>query len=149
MDLHTLHMRTDRLPLLRFEQVRYLFSGGTAAAINFAALYALTEYAHVWYLYSSIVAVILGFITSFLLQKFWTFRNMGLARVHVQFSMHVTLSLANIVFNTVALYAMVEYVHLWYIAAQFISAAFLASINYLVYRAYIFPRTAEPAPETV
>ncbi len=109
-----------------------------AALANFATLYSLTEYAHIWYLFSSVIAVIAGFVVSFLLQKFWTFRNMHLSTVHIQFSLHVLLSLANLVLNTVALYLMVEYAHLWYIAAQFISVAFLAFVNYFIFRKYIF-----------
>jgi putative flippase GtrA len=127
------------IPPSRQRAARYLVAGGTATASNFATLYVLTEFAHVWYLASSIAALTVGFVVSFILQKFWTFQNKGLARVHVQLPLHILLSLANVGANTVMLYGMVEYLHIWYLAAQFINAAILATCNFFVYRRFIFP----------
>ena len=121
--------------------VRYIISGGAAVVLNFAVLYSLTEFLHIWYLFSSLVGMGAGFITSFLLQKFWTFTNHSLERVHVQFQLHIALSLANVALSTATLYLLVQYAHLWYIAAQFLIAACLATMNYFIYRAYIFPHT--------
>lgn len=118
--------------------VRYLVSGGTSTMVNFAVLYGFTEFLHVWYLASSIVAMGAGFITSFILQKFWTFSNKSLERAPVQFQLHVLLGLSNVAVNTVALFVLVEHLHMWYILAQFISAAALAVMNYTIYRLFIF-----------
>ena len=118
---------------------RFIVAGGSAATGNFALLYTLTEYFHIWYLASSLVAVVAGFITSFILQKFWTFKNKRLDRVHIQAMLHASLSIVNIILNTVLLYTLVEYVHLWYIAAQFFISGGLAFGNYFVYRLHIFP----------
>ena len=105
---------------------RFIAAGGSAATVNFALLYTLTEYFHIWYLASSLVAVVAGFITSFILQKFWTFKNKRLDRVHIQAMLHASLSIVNIILNTVLLYTLVEYVHLWYIAALCISPAYFS-----------------------
>ena len=118
--------------------VRYLVSGGTATVVNFAVLYSFTEFLHVWYIISSIVAMGAGFITSFILQKFWTFSNTSLERVPVQFQLHVLLGLSNVAVNTLVLFILVEHFHVWYMVAQFISGAGLAVINYTVYRLFIF-----------
>ncbi len=118
--------------------VRYIISGGAATAINFGTLLFLTEVMGIWYLLSSIAGVSVGFVTSFVLQKFWTFQNRSLERVYVQFPLHIALSLANIAVNTALLYALVEYLHLWYLLAQFLIAGGLAVMNYAVYRLYIF-----------
>lgn len=140
---------SDRIPLVRYEQIRYLVAGATAALANFAMLYALTEYAGIWYLFSSVFAVVVGFIVAFLLQKFWTFRNMHLSTVHVQFFLHILLSLANLALNTIALYVLVEYVRVWYLFGQVLCAVLLAVMNYFFYKRYIFPREiAEPGELT-
>lgn len=128
-----------RIPLFRNSRVlRYLAAGGMGAATNLATLYALTEFFHVWYLFSSIIAVSVSFIVSFILQKFWTFRSMDLDRVPVQLPMHLSLSFANLVLNTVLMYLLVDYIHLWYMLAQVIVAGVLAVANYTIYRLYIF-----------
>ena len=119
--------------------VRYIVSGGTATASSLAVLYVFTDFLHVWYLTSSIIGLITGFSISFILQKFWTFQNAGLERVHIQFPLHVALSLSNIAINTVLLYGFVQYLHVWYLLAQFINAALLACMNFFIYRHFIFP----------
>jgi hypothetical protein len=48
-------------------------SGGAAAVANFMLLYCLTEFLHVWYIASSLAGLVTGFVTSFVLQKFWAF----------------------------------------------------------------------------
>lgn len=124
-----------------FAAVRYVISGGTAAAINLTTLYVLTEFFGFWYLLSSVIAVMLAVIASFILQKFWTFRNTRLDQIRVQLPMHAALSLGNIIFNAALLYALVEYLGMWYMLAQFLSSAILMFVNFYVYRTYVFPNT--------
>lgn len=126
-----------------YRVVRYIISGGTAAAANLSILYILTEFFGVWYLASSIAAVCVGWVVAFLLQKFWAFQSPELDRVHIQLSLHTLLSLANIALNTVLLYMFVEWGHLWYIVAQIIASGLLACMNYFVYKRYIFPSKSE------
>ncbi|OGG80036.1 hypothetical protein A3A39_03015 [Candidatus Kaiserbacteria bacterium RIFCSPLOWO2_01_FULL_54_13] len=118
--------------------VRFLISGGTAAATNLSILYVLTEFFGVWYLFSSVIAVSFAWVVSFTLQKFWTFENRSLERVHVQAPLHLTVSLASIVVNTAALFVFVEYLHVWYFTAQVVVGVLIAFVNYFVYKRYIF-----------
>ncbi len=134
---------SERIPFLKQSRpLRYLIAGGTGAAVNFSILYALTEYAHIWYLLSATVAYVFAFVVSFILQKFWTFQNMQLEHISVQMALHITLSLSNIVAGVVLLFVFVEYVGIWYMFGQFISAALLACANYFIYRFHIFPESA-------
>ncbi len=106
--------------------------------MTFLLLYTLTSVLGFWYLGSSVVALVFGFFTSFILQKFWTFRNRSLERVRIQLPLHLLLSLSNIVLNTIFLFILVEYVGLWYLFAQFIITGLLACMNFFIYRGYIF-----------
>lgn len=127
----------ERLPAIA-RVARYLVAGGSAAAINLGLLYVLTEYAHLWYLLSSFIAVSAAVVASFVLQKFWAFQDSRLDRIRVQLPQHAFLSIVNIALNAVLLYVLVEWVHVWYMAAQFVTSALLAVLNYFVYRTYIF-----------
>lgn len=130
---------SERVPFFRSSRVlRYIAAGGMGAVANLGVLYVLTEFLHVWYLFSSVIGVCSGFAVSFVLQKFWTFRNMALDRVHVQLPLHLLLSLSNLVLNTFLMYVLVDYVRIWYMLAQIIVAGALACANYSVYRLYIF-----------
>ena len=131
----------DRLQFREWRIVRYIISGGTSAAVNLSLLYLFTSVLHVWYIYSAIIATSIALIVSFTLQKLWTFQNFSTKRVHVQFPMHATLALANIVLNAAFLFAFVEWLHLWYLAAQVVVGMLLACVNYTIYKKFIFHET--------
>ena len=120
---------------------KYLVSGGTAACVNLGTLYLLTEYAHIYYLQSAVLSFILAFFVSFFLQKFWTFQDMRKEVVHWQMMWYLSLSLINLLINTLLIYTLVEYVHLWYLMAAVVSGALLAVSNFFIYKHVIF--TAE------
>src|SRR3989338_4767276 len=92
--------------------VKYLFAGGTAAAVNLMLLYVLTDIIGVWYLTSSVVAFIASFITSFVLQKFWTFRDPGLGRIKKQFAIYIVLGAINFFSGPALLYVFVDVFHI-------------------------------------
>ena len=140
--MENLRALISTLPFQERRIVRYVISGGTATAANLSLLFILTHWAGLWYLYSSIIAISAATIVSFTLQKLWTFRNFDIERIRMQFPMHATLALFNIGANTVLLYTLVEWVHIWYLLAQVISGALLACLNYYVYKTHIFHDTA-------
>lgn len=128
----------QKLPLQHFKAVRYIISGGSAAAVNFILLWVFTEFLGLWYLLSLIIASIISASLTFALQKFWTFENPSMERVHVQMPQYVALALINLALNSAALYVLVEYAHMWYLAGQVICSAVLAVMNFLINQHYIF-----------
>lgn len=118
--------------------VKYVVSGGSSACVNLGMLYLLTEYAQVHYLQSAVFAFIVAFFISFLLQKFWTFQDMRKDVIHRQMIWFLVLSLLNLLVNTLLIYSLVEYMHLWYLAAAVMSGALLAVSNFLIYKHVIF-----------
>lgn len=117
---------------------KYAASGGSSACANLGTLYLLTEYAYVHYLQSAVVSFIIAFFISFLLQKFWTFKDMRKEVIHWQMILFLGLSLANLLVNTLLIYGLVEYMHLWYVAAAVVSGALLAVSNFFIYKHVIF-----------
>lgn len=124
----------------RFAQFgKYFVVGGLAFVTNIAALYLLTEFAHLYYIVSAVIAFCAAFIINFLLQRFWTFSmqtRTHLKRHALQFLMLQVAS--NMVLNAALLYALVEYLHLWYIFAQTFISLGLAVLTYVVSKRYIF-----------
>lgn len=117
---------------------KYVVSGGSSACVNLGMLYLLTEYAHLHYLQSAILAFIAAVFISFLLQKFWTFQDMRKEIIHWQMMWFLILSLTNLIINTLLIYSLVEYLHLWYLAAAVASGALLAISNFFIYKHVIF-----------
>ncbi len=123
------------LALPRWSQVlRFLSAGAVGTLLYYVTLYGLTEYLKVWYVTSAIIAGILNYSSNFILQKVWTFQSKQLQGVHKEAGKYATLAAALFVLNVALLYALVEYAHLWYLAAQVIVTIVLTIISFFVTR---------------
>ncbi len=126
--------------ILSHTLVRFIISGGAAAVVYFLLLYFFTEILWLWYLISSAVAFILSFLVSFVLQKFWTFRDSRL-HAHVvwrQLILHVLVAVVTLLINTGILFILVDIAGLWYMFAAFITAFVLGILSFFIYRIFIF-----------
>jgi len=127
--------------------VRFLLSGGSAAAVQLALFYLFTDLLGVWYLLSTSVAFVLGFFVGFLLQKYWTFGHRHTALVGRELALYAGAGALNLTLNAAAMYLLVERLHLPHMASQVIVSGGLAAVSFLFYRAVIFiptPPTPEP-----
>jgi putative flippase GtrA len=128
-----------------FRLIRYVFSGGIAAASNVIALFLLVEYGNLYYLYASILAFIFSLVVSFTLHKFLTFRDRETRNIHGQIGRYLLVILGNLVLNTVLVYLLVETASLWYVFAQILGAALIAVTGYIGYKYFVF---REPTPHS-
>jgi putative flippase GtrA len=135
------HMpRTYEYVYAKKKIAKYIFSGGIATATNLLVLLTLTELFHVYYLASSVIAFIISIVASFSMQKFWTFGDHSRDNVHTQFALYIVVILVNLVLNTFLVYAFVEWLRLWYFAAQFLAGAIIALISFFAYGNLVFKR---------
>lgn len=119
---------------------RFIISGGTAAVVDLGLLYVLTEYFFLHYLLSAALAFIASFFVSFILQKFWTFEDESVDRVHVQASLSFTIAIFNLGLNTLLMYIFVDIAHLWYMLAQVIVGIMLAFESFFILKLFIFKK---------
>lgn len=117
--------------------VRYLFSGGTAALVLLMGLYLLHGVLGLWYLASSVIAFLCSVMISFLLQKFWTFRNTE-KQINKQFSLYITIAIINVIANAFFMYTFVDKLKIWYLFSQVLAAGIVAIWSFFVYRHFIF-----------
>lgn len=128
-----------RTQVLRHQQiVRFLISGGTATLANITTLYFLKGILGVWYLLASAVSFSVGFLLSFTLQKFWTFRKKDIDVVHKELALALSVALVNLGVNTLLMYSFVDYLHFHYIFAQLCTSALIACETYVLYQKLIF-----------
>ena len=128
--------------LRRYERVwRYLVAGGSAAVVDLGFLYALTEGFGFHYLLSASLAFIVAFCVSFFLQKFWTFQDPSVERVHAQVVLYFVIAVANLGLNTLLMFLFVEKLHLWYFGAQIIVGALLACGSFFISRHFVFKKS--------
>lgn len=123
--------------------VKYLFAGGFATGLNLLLLYCFTEFLHIYYLLSAVGAFLVSFAFSFILQKYWTFKNRSINRARSQAAKYFLMQVSNLALNTTLLYTLVEYGHIWYIFAQAIVSLVLAIVTFFISQRFIF--THDPA----
>jgi putative flippase GtrA len=111
-----------------------VISGGTATFVSAGMLYTFTHFLGLWYVISSVVSFLIGAFVSFLLQKFWTFYNHSLDKLHKQAWLYLLIMLANLALNTVLVFLLTDYLHIFYVASQIVTSIILASISFFAYR---------------
>ncbi len=120
--------------------VRYLFSGGVAAVTDLVLLYVFTDIAHIWYVVSSVLAFIVAFGVSFVLQKFFTFQDHGTEGVRGQAAVYLAVTGANLLVNTALVYLLVRYMGMNYVIAQIVASIAIAIESYVLYGMFIFKK---------
>ncbi len=124
----------------RSRLIRFLASGGTAAFVDLGLLYLFTEWWGFHYLASAILAFIFAFIVSFFLQKFWTFQDDSVDKVHAQVAIYFGVAVFNLLLNTALMYFFVDILGWWYMAGQFVASGLLAIESFFVSRYFIFTK---------
>lgn len=103
-------------------------------AVYYIGLYTLTEFAHVWYVLSAIIAFVLNFLVNFTLMKLWTFRGKGSKEIKRQLVTYFIMAIGFLVANTTLLYVLVEYAHIQYLVAQGVLTVFLSIASFFITR---------------
>lgn len=114
--------------------LKYLISGGTSAVVTIGILYILTHVFGLWYLLSTVVGYLVGFIVSFTLQKFWTFENSRVDQILSQAPLYFCIVLGNLGLNTLGMYILVEKFHMGYILADILVLGAIAIESYFLYK---------------
>ncbi len=134
MSVQTSHARKEA----HLKLVRFIISGLAATATNLLFAFILTEFFHLWYLLSVTIAFWAGFLISFFLQKFWTFRDHSKDKIRQQAFLFLVIIFAGVIINDALVYGFVEYIDLHYLTAQIIGSAFIAFVNFFVYQKLVF-----------
>ncbi|MFH1610729.1 MAG: DUF2723 domain-containing protein [Patescibacteria group bacterium] len=108
---------------LAIKFVRFAISGGIATLVDVCLLYLLTEFAGIWYLISSIFSFIVGSFVHFLISRNWVFKNnqQTFLKQYLSFSV---VHLGGLIINTIVLYTLVEFFHVYYILAKLLTVFF-------------------------
>ena len=119
--------------------IKYIISGSTGALVNLTTLFILTEFAHVYYLMSAILAFFTSLAVGFNLQKKWTFRDNN-KKVFKQVLFYFVITGINLLIDTALLYFLVEKFDLWYMFAQVAIYGSLAIVNFILYKFLVFKK---------
>ncbi len=114
--------------------IRFLSAGGLGVSLYYLILYTFTDLFGMWYIASAIIASLVNWASNFVLQKYWTFQNKDARDIRWQAVSYAVMAAVLFVSNLLLLYALVEYVHIWYLGAQVIVTVVLTVASYFVTR---------------
>ena len=118
--------------------IRYILAGGIAVISNLAILFICVHYFKLWYLAGAIVAFCFAVMVSYLLQKFFVFRNYSRENMRTQFLNFFIFNLVMLNVNTLLMYIFVDLVGLYYLLAQALASAIGACVNYFYFSKVLF-----------
>lgn len=124
-----------------FKITRYVISGGTSVVANLVVLYSLVQILKIWYLTSAIISFCVSAIVSYVLQKFFTFKDYSTKGMHLQFSHFFLYALAMLGVNTTLMYIFVDVFGFWYLLSQVVITAITAFLNYFIFNKFIFNKS--------
>ncbi len=131
-----------RAPAL-FRVIRFGIAGGAAVGTNLGALWIFLTLVHLPYLAASVSAFLSGFVTSFILQKFWTFQDRATKNIHQQAFVYFCIVFINLLLNTLLVYALVDFMHVLPMVAQALAAFIIAFEGFFAYRFFVFPESVK------
>lgn len=104
--------------------------GTLGAIINLGVLYALTDFAGIYYILSAVFAFIIAVTSNFFLNKIWTFREKVKDKTARKYAQFFSVAVFALAVNLSILYSLTEFIGLWYMFSELIAKVIVFFINF-------------------
>ena len=116
--------------------LKFMAVGTLNAVIYFGLMYLLTSVAGIWYMLSAVISVIVQTLVTFGLHRIWTW---GIKKTPIKGVTNIyrlikygIVGICGAIFGLGLLYAITEYIHLYYMVSVFVASCILLVCNFLV-----------------
>lgn len=124
-----------------YRLIRFLVSGGSAAAVEFTVFVVLHALlGNPWLIASQSISFVFGFACSFLLNRHWVFRSGG--AVWQELLRYAVIAGINLVIGNALLLLLTGTLGLNGYIAKFLVMAGIAAWNYLIFSNLVFKKTS-------
>jgi predicted glycoside hydrolase/deacetylase ChbG (UPF0249 family)/putative flippase GtrA len=113
---------------------KFGITGLIASVVHLGVMYLTTELFGVWYVLGGAIGFGIAYGVSFTLQKYWTFKNHDHMRVGSQALLYFLIALSALIANVCLVYVLVEFVGMWYLAAQTLVLLGVSVATFYAYR---------------
>ncbi len=116
--------------------LKFLTVGVSGTFVNTSVLFLLTEYAGLYYIFSSLIAIETSIVTNFLLNDYWTFgeKHNNISKKHMRFLSYQLICTAGLLINITILFLLTNLTNMWYIYANIIAIICVFIWDFLVNR---------------
>ena len=128
-----------------FELVRLVLSGLIGTVLGYITLWILKEYFGMNYMTASEISFTLSYLVSFILQKYWTFKNKStLPEFMAQLILYFGMAFIFFSANKGMMSILVEQFHIHYLVSQLITLIVIAVLSLFTTK-MIFKKLKNPA----
>jgi putative flippase GtrA len=117
--------------------LKYGIGGGLAFVLTSLSLYFLTEQLKIYYLLSSAIAYIFGFVLNFIFQAYITFKTKA-SQILKRLSLFALIQLFGLLLFTLIIFILTEKLLLYYFASYLISALLVFIFNFSLSKYFVF-----------
>lgn len=118
--------------------VMYAAVGALALSVELSLLSLLISVFHIYYLVASAMVSVVSLTISFLLRKFWVFKNQEQKGLFRQIVLYIGTLTGVVALNTLIVSQLVENLTLLPVLAQFLASLFSGFFGFLVNRTITF-----------
>ncbi len=136
--MHPLRAILGKSASLNVQVFRYLISGGTAFVVDFSILWLLTEVAHMHYLFSSIIANVVGLVITYLFSIYWVFDTRTLDNRVAEFTIFAAIAGFGTLLTTLSMWFITECIGVPYLLSKVITTLFIAVLNFILKKQILF-----------
>jgi dolichol-phosphate mannosyltransferase len=134
-----IHYIKSRILNIRF--LKFAVVGISGLVVNMTMLYILTEYFHILYIISSIMAIEISIISNFFLNDLWTWRDRTKKTFLQRFTQyHVSVGLTAILANWFILLILTEFFNIYYLISNLIGIAVGTFANFILNDLWTFQK---------
>ena len=121
--------------------VRYVFVGGIATVVDWGVLFILTEYAHLYYLVSAIIAFIAGLITNFILSKLLVFKaNEARMNAVMEFVSYAIIGVIGLGITELIMFLFTDLWHTHYMISKIVATIIVFAWNYIARKLIVYKK---------
>lgn len=117
--------------------LKYGISGGLAFILEYSTFYILNNLAGLWYIWSNSIAMTLGFVLSFLLNRYWSFKATS-ANALKQLIMYGILFVVNLGISNLLMMLFIDALGINSMISKILAIGVLMCWNFVIYKKIIF-----------
>jgi len=117
---------------------RYIIVGGFAFLVDFASLYAITEFLHQPYLVSAAIAFMLGFSVNYLISIVWVFDRRTLKNRWAEATVYLAVGIVGLGLNELLIWFLTETAGYHYLVSKVGSTVIVFLWNFCARKTLLF-----------
>lgn len=127
--------------LLNTRILKFSIVGLSGIFVNMGALYLLSAYFHIYYIFSSIIAIEASIVSNFFLNSLWTWSDREKKSFSQQFiQYHISVGITAILINWLLLIFLTEILGIYYLISNLIGIGAGTLFNFIINDTWTFEK---------